>query len=492
MSIREVIYCVTSIMWDRLLSWEPLVLTKENDFLWSLEKVEFLKEFIETELEEGWLLTKENDRMIALYGWRGTGKSSVMQTLCESNYYWLDKSKCKTLFFEAWKYEKDGDLILSLFTFLLVQLNHGRSRIDIIKEKWESAFIILKNLTRWFSVNVSASDLDQRVSWWIAYDADKVISWIEKDFKSKKGSPNSYYLETEQLKWNFEKLLWNEKLVIFIDDLDRCASENIINLLSAIKLFFTYIPNAVFVVWIDKSAVTLALKRMYGDDEDKAEEYLEKVFTVNFSLSSNYDIYDLVQRSLSSFSDFHCQSVCNMFERIHFKNPRHIKKILNKINLVNKFINKERFDIENDKIIFSIFVYYCYLYEFDFNLFNEIDINVHESWRNTNYYLKIMTTDRKNIHWPTHIGAGSNHLLVLRFFLPFIFENKEVVWLHDINWSDTINHIVQSTLKLSFMLWKSSDFLLFLLDLMKGISLKELQNYDKLCPQLLHEVKRIF
>ena len=84
-----------------LLNDKPIILNEENDLFGTLHKVKLLKEFFENQKD---FLTEE--KMVALYGGWGTGKSSVMKTLMsvESNYK-LDKKRFKTIFFEAWKYE---------------------------------------------------------------------------------------------------------------------------------------------------------------------------------------------------------------------------------------------------------------------------------------------------------------------------------------------------------------------------------------------------
>ena len=54
------------------------------------------------------------NNMIALYGEWGTGKTSVMEYIknnCEQNY--------SAVFFEAWQYEKDSNLSLSLFELIV-------------------------------------------------------------------------------------------------------------------------------------------------------------------------------------------------------------------------------------------------------------------------------------------------------------------------------------------------------------------------------------
>src|SRR5690606_31240326 len=53
------------------------------------------------------------------------------------------------------------------------------------------------------------------------------------------------------------------KNIIFIDDLDRCDPEHTLALLSAIKLFFTYGEQTIFICGIDKKAVQEAIKTKY-------------------------------------------------------------------------------------------------------------------------------------------------------------------------------------------------------------------------------------
>ena len=68
------------------------------------------------------------------------------------------------------------------------------------------------------------------------------------------------------------------RLIIFIDDLDRCEESTVVQLLESIKLYLGS-PRCVFVLAIDESAVLAALERHWkGRSEDANREYLEKLF----------------------------------------------------------------------------------------------------------------------------------------------------------------------------------------------------------------------
>lgn len=82
---------------------------------------------------------------------------------------------------------------------------------------------------------------------------------------------------------DFEKLLKEadlSTLVVFIDDLDRCLPDTVVEVLEAIRLFLST-PKTVFVVCADERLVRSAVRRRFpqqpGDDFDVANEYLEKL-----------------------------------------------------------------------------------------------------------------------------------------------------------------------------------------------------------------------
>lgn len=68
------------------------------------------------------------------------------------------------------------------------------------------------------------------------------------------------------------------RLIVFIDDLDRCEESIVIQLLEAIKLYLGT-PHCVFVLGLDNTAVLEALRHHWPDrSEDHNREYLEKLF----------------------------------------------------------------------------------------------------------------------------------------------------------------------------------------------------------------------
>ncbi|NUP14284.1 MAG: hypothetical protein HOW73_50270 [Polyangiaceae bacterium] len=89
--------------------------------------------------------------------------------------------------------------------------------------------------------------------------------------------------ELREFRAEFAKLLADaqiERLVVTIDDLDRCLPETVIETLEAIKLFL-FVPNTAFVLGADERLVKYAVRRRFpelpGEHAEVGRDYLEKL-----------------------------------------------------------------------------------------------------------------------------------------------------------------------------------------------------------------------
>jgi hypothetical protein len=89
--------------------------------------------------------------------------------------------------------------------------------------------------------------------------------------------------QIQNFRKDFEKMLKESnitRLVIIIDDLDRCAPDTIIPTLEAIKLFL-FVSNTAFIIGADEELVRYAVRRRFpelpGDRREVGRDYLEKL-----------------------------------------------------------------------------------------------------------------------------------------------------------------------------------------------------------------------
>ena len=83
-----------------------------------------------------------------------------------------------------------------------------------------------------------------------------------------------------------EKITKENKLVIIIDELDRCRPDFSLSLLEIIKHFFN-IPNIHFLLVANKEQLCNSIEHCYGCKTDQAEKYLEKFYDI--PLDRDYD-----------------------------------------------------------------------------------------------------------------------------------------------------------------------------------------------------------
>lgn len=88
--------------------------------------------------------------------------------------------------------------------------------------------------------------------------------------------------EIEGIRTCFEKILAETgiKLVVLIDDLDRCLPSTAISTLEAIRLFL-FLDNTAFVIAADDNMIKQAVRRHFeGFDDDLATNYFDKLIQV--------------------------------------------------------------------------------------------------------------------------------------------------------------------------------------------------------------------
>jgi len=125
------------------------------------------------------------------------------------------------------------------------------------------------------------------------------------------------------------------RLIIFIDDLDRCEEKAVVGLLEAIKLYLGT-RHCVFVLGVDDVAVADALKRHWqGRNDDHNREYLEKLFqaTVPVPLPRQENLQKLIFKQLTDhgFPEDSCLPLAEDITKLLEPNPRKVKNFLNSL-----------------------------------------------------------------------------------------------------------------------------------------------------------------
>ena len=234
---------------------------------------------------------------IAIHGEWGSGKTSIMKTLKKK----LDSSKFETLFFEAWKYEYSNPS-LGLLTEIADKYATGDTVMSIIRL---GSYILTQKL--------------------LGVDPDQVLRYMQ----NPEARPNAL---SDTLKTIVKKRIGNKKLIIIIDDLDRCDVENSLQLLALLKLFLD-IDNCICIAAVDFERLKQAWLQKYQTNSKQTldgSNYLDKIFQIRIGIPkpSSKQIKEYIKTLVGDMPD----DITETFLLTLPKNPRSIKKTLNLIS----------------------------------------------------------------------------------------------------------------------------------------------------------------
>ena len=180
---------------------------------------------------------------VGVFGKWGTGKTSLMSMT--KNLLDSDK-KVVTVWFDPWRYEREEYLAVIPF------LRTVKLTLDKVENSKMGDWEVVKNgVVNTAVAFLKSTKLTYRIKDVISAETDfgKIAAYL-KGHGSWSGDGNSiYYHVTDFLENALQDLRKNDKdyrLVIFIDDLDRCSPEKALEVLESIKSFFD-IEGIVFI-----------------------------------------------------------------------------------------------------------------------------------------------------------------------------------------------------------------------------------------------------
>lgn len=247
---------------------------------------------------------------VGVHGDWGAGKSSVLM-MVEEAFAKNDRVLCVR--FNGWLFQGFEDAKAVLIETIIKELLQGRSAskkiIDQAKKvlrrvDWMKAARKAGGLA--FSVATgiphpdTLEDLYEATSGLIGKSKDSIAA---ADLKTVAEQADQCLKEAEletapeqmhAFREEFEELLHRadiDRLIVLVDDLDRCLPNTAIETLEAIRLFL-FVPKAAFVIAADEGMIEYAVRQHFPDlpvasgPATYARNYLEKLIQVPFRLPS--------------------------------------------------------------------------------------------------------------------------------------------------------------------------------------------------------------
>lgn len=186
-----------------------------------------------------------------------------------------DMPKMATVYYDAWKYDDTEDPLLSLLYCIMNRFGKSvpNDKADVIKKFAKQSISILSSAARYVT-GINVQEILETIKNYAEACEDTVKE--QKSNESLEKRINSFL--------NDVVLDDEEKLIIFIDELDRCNPQYAVKLLERVKHYFNH-PKVVFVISYNKSELQHSIKTLYGS-EFSADKYLERFFDYEFGLST--------------------------------------------------------------------------------------------------------------------------------------------------------------------------------------------------------------
>ncbi|GHE15273.1 KAP family P-loop NTPase fold protein [Streptomyces alanosinicus] len=291
---------------------------------------------------------------IGIFGPWGMGKSSFMK-VCEGL---LRACDIRTVWFNPWKYNQKDEIWHALIQTVLTEIAHDldkrrKSGEATVQERLAQALDTVKRLSHaaaWLLARRAAGPLT--AGFLAPGDVDAVQGALT--------APGvETYLHVNRFEEDFREVVntyaEGGRLVLFIDDLDRCTEDAAITVLDSLKLFLGE-GSCVFVLAMDYQVVAeAAAKRFDGERTDGARgrQYLEKLIHFPLHLPGipfealHQHLHDKVTDPALTGS----RELWELIEVAFSANPRRVRRFVNGLNHAALTLHLHNDPPERDRLL---------------------------------------------------------------------------------------------------------------------------------------------
>lgn len=261
---------------------------------------------------------EEESYKIGLYGEYGSGKSYFLNSFREfienkeiqEQEDFKMNNEFKIININAWKDDFLHEPILSIGLSIMEEIKKDFEKNERIEKKINNKIKDIWNITKSFGKNIlpfaaktginiildklhcDKNELKELIGTTLEPDfLDKLNKYnTEELYKNYSNYKNQIENVKDGLKEYIKELGENKKLLIIIDELDRCRPDYAIEFLESINHIFS-VKDLIFLFAIDNKSLKSAFSVVYGN-ELNFDGYIKKFIDVIFTLNANLKIID--------------------------------------------------------------------------------------------------------------------------------------------------------------------------------------------------------
>lgn len=269
---------------------------------------------------------------IGIYGEWGTGKTTLMNMVRDKLKETKETDQPKTLpvWFDAWRYEGEKQLAVIAILKTIVHEIEEYPETDDNFRKFKGAIVgitttIIDIVSNMMGAGVSTSEIQKNIS-----DKSKLTSGEEE--------PTIYFDLLNEIKKAMNEIRDKNKefrMVVFVDDLDRCSPLKALRVLESIKIFFD-ISGFIYVLGISHETLSNLINQVYKKFGIEGREYIKKIIQVPITLPSweLCHMEKLLAEEISQMNPKHRVALDEKTTKEYIlnvadNNPRQLKRLIN-------------------------------------------------------------------------------------------------------------------------------------------------------------------
>ena len=297
---------------------------------------------------------------IGLQGEWGTGKTSLMSLLLENFNEDGNEREIATSWVNTWEYslfKGASETTPAVLSGMLEKLRDENRDIWTIKDE---AADKVKKATKFLS-GLANQVIEKQTG--VNFKEAVSDSFTEKNVAHIVEVKNLIAsIINELIEHSKNKI---QKVVFFVDDLDRIPPTDAVEVLESLKNIFD-IPKCVFILAIDYDVVVKGLESKFGkktkENEREFRSFFDKIIQVPFTMPVGaYDITTFLKTKLNDlgvepvFIEASIGQITKIVRYTVGNNPRSLKRYLNTFSLINQIMDDDDENEKDDNNIILLF-----------------------------------------------------------------------------------------------------------------------------------------
>ena len=273
---------------------------------------------------------------VGIQGEWGSGKTSLLNSI---HHAFAEQPTFKQIWINSWEYSllsTPEEALLKIVNRIIDQLLESDKNEKYKQKITASAKRIFKGALR-IGAQVALGDEAAQVTGELMESGNHSISELRKNLK---GLVDEIAKQPTNI----------EKIIIYVDDLDRIEPKNAVAILELMKNIFN-VRNCVFILAIDFQVVVKGLEHKFGtqthENEWEFRAFFDKIIQLPFMMPmSQYKIAKYINKLLVNIGFIESDELdTDEMEKIILwtigGNPRSIKRLVNSVSLIQIFMNNK-------------------------------------------------------------------------------------------------------------------------------------------------------